>query len=131
MFRAPVAALATIRFIRGLPIWPWVTRPKLFHLPMDVIEYKYREEIVEPWLRNLKEEGEKSLKGTIHASSAIAKAAVQSSLEREDKQYIREAEQKERAPRVGEIQHLVAMNSNLWAAESALLLIQKMLSCEQ
>jgi hypothetical protein len=94
---------------------------------MDVIQNKYNEEIVEPWLRNLKEEGEKSLKGTIHASSAVAKAAVQNALEREDKRYTREGEQKEVAARAGIVQHMVAMNSNLWAAESALLLIQRML----
>ncbi|PVG00632.1 hypothetical protein CPB86DRAFT_812976, partial [Serendipita vermifera] len=127
MLRAPVAALATIPFVFGLPIWPWMTKSKSFHLPMDVIENKYKEEIVEPWLKNLKNEGEKSLIGTIHASSAIAKAAVQNALQREDKRYMREGEQKEVAAKAGIVQHMVAMNSNLWAAESALILIQKML----
>jgi hypothetical protein len=127
MLRAPVAALATIPFVFGLPIWPWMTKYESFHLPMDVISSKYQEEIVEPWLKNLQEEAQRSLKGTIHASSAVAKAAVQNVLEREDKRYTREAEQKEVAARAGDVQHMVAMNSNLWAAEGALLLIQKML----
>jgi hypothetical protein len=127
MLRAPVTALATISFVFGLPIWPWMTKYESLHLPMDVISRKYQEEIVKPWLKDLRDGGEKSLKGTIQASSVVAKAAVQNVLEREDKRYTREAEQKEVAARAGDVQHMLAMNSNLWAAEGALLSIQRML----
>jgi hypothetical protein len=65
MLRAPITVLATVPFVFGLPIWPWMVHSRAYHLGMDVIYNRYKDEIVDPWIRSLKEEGEKSLIGTI------------------------------------------------------------------
>lgn len=127
MLRAPITAIAAIPFVFGLPIWPWMTHSRSYHLPMDIIETRYKEEIVEPWVRHLRAEGEKSLLGTITASSQVAKSAVSSALEREDLRYKRENDQKNTPIQPGMVQHMVAMQSNLIAAEAALIEIQKRL----
>jgi hypothetical protein len=90
MLRAPIAVLATVPFVFGLPIWPWMIHSRAYHLEMDVIYNRYKDEIINPWVRSLKEEGEKSLIGTIELSSKVAKELVASALTREDKRYNRE-----------------------------------------
>ena len=92
MLRAPITVLATVPFVFGLPIWPWIVHSRAYHLGMDVIYNRYKDEIVDPWIRSLKEEGEKSLIGTIEISSKVAKDLVTSALEREDNRYKREME---------------------------------------
>jgi hypothetical protein len=124
MLRAPIAAIATIPFVFGLPIWPWMVHSQSFHLSMDFLEGQYREQIVQPFIRSLQEDSEKSLLGTISASSQVAKAAVENALSRENLRYKRENDQMNST---GMIQHIVAMSSVLWAANSALHMIQKML----
>ena len=64
MLRAPIAVLATVPFVFGLPIWPWMVHSRAYHLEMDVIHNRYKDKIINPWIRSLKEEGEKSLIGT-------------------------------------------------------------------
>jgi len=87
---------------------------------MDVIYNRYKDEIVDPWIKSLKEEGEKSLIGTIELSSKVAKESVTSALSREDIRYKRELEGKTKPMDVETVQHLVAMYGNLVAAEEAL-----------
>ena len=87
MLRAPIAVLATVPFVFGLPVWPWMVHSRAYHLEMDVIYNRYKDEIITPWIRSLKEEGEKSLIGTIELSSTVAKELVTSALTREDKRY--------------------------------------------
>ena len=122
MLRAPITVLATVPFVFGLPIWPWMvqSRARAYHLEMDVIHNRYRDEIVDPWIRSLKEEGEKSLIGTIEFSSKVAKDLVTSALEREDNRYKRELEGKNKPVDQGTVQHLIAIYGNLVAAEEAL-----------
>ena len=87
---------------------------------MDVINNRYKDEIVDPWIRSLKEQGEKSLISTIECSSNVAKELVTSALEREDNRYKRELEGKNKPMDQGTLQHLIAIYGNLVAAEEAL-----------
>ena len=120
MLRAPITMLATIPFVFGLPIWPWVVRSRTYHLGMDVIYQRYKDEIVDPWIRSLKEEGEKSLIGTIEVSSKVAKDFMTSALAREDNRFKRELDGKTKPVDQGTVQHLIAIYGNLVAAEEAL-----------
>lgn len=120
MLRAPITVLATVPFIFGLPIWPWMIQSRSYHLAMDVIYDRYKDEIVDPWIRSLNEEGEKSLIGTIEISSKVAKDLVVSALEREDSRYKRELEGKSKPVDAGRLQHLAATYGNFVAAEEAL-----------
>jgi len=87
---------------------------------MNVIYNRYKDEIVDPWISSLKEEGEKSLIGTIELSSKVAKELVTSALEREDNRYKRELEGKNKPVDQGTVQHLIAIYGNLIAAQEAL-----------
>jgi len=120
MLRTPITMLATVPSVFGLPIWPWMVHSRAYHLGMDVIHDRYRDEIVDPWIRSLKEEGEKSLIGTIEFSSKVAKDLVTSALEREDNRYKRELDGKNKPVDQGTVQHLIAIYGNLVAAEEAL-----------
>ena len=120
MLRAPITVLATVPFVFGLPIWPWMVHSRAYHLGMDVIHNRYKEEIVDPWIRSLKEEGEKSLVGTIEVSSKVARYLVTSTLEREDNRYKRELEGKGKPVDERTVQYLISTYGNLVAAEEAL-----------
>ena len=116
MLRAPITALATIPLVFSLPVRPW----RAYHLEMDVIHDRYKDEIINPWIRSLKEEGEKSLLGTIELSSEVARGLVTTTLAREDKRYERELKAKNRPMDQGAVQHLITLYGNLVAAEAAL-----------
>ena len=120
MLRAPVAMLATVPFVFGLPIWPWMVHSRTYHLRVDVIHNRYKDEIVDPWIRSLKEEGEKSLIGTIELSSKVAKDLVTSALETEDNRYKRERKGKKEPVGERTVQYLISTYGNLVAAEEAL-----------
>lgn len=100
---------------------------KSFHLELSIIESRYRQEIVDPWYRILQDESQKALSGTIVASSEVAREAVLKALSREDGRYERESAHKDGPAKAGMVQHMVAMQSNLYAAEAALLEIQRLL----
>ena len=120
MLRAPITALATVPFVFGLPIWPWKVHSRAYHLGMDVIHNRYKDEIVDPWIRSLKEEGEKSLIGTIEFSSKVAKDLVTLALEREDNRFKRELGGGFKPVDLDTVKHLIAIYGNLVAAEEAL-----------
>ena len=120
MLRAPIAVLATVPFVFGLPIWPWMVHSRAYHLGMDVIYDRYKDIIINPWIRSLTEEGEKSLIGTIELSSQVAKELVTSALSREDQRYDRELDGKNKPIDQEAVQHLITGYGNLVAAEAAL-----------
>ena len=120
ILRAPITALATVPFVFGVPIWPWISRSLTYQLKIDVVYDRYREHIINPWIGSLKEEGEKSLIGTIELSSQVAKESVTSALEREDQRYDRELDGKNKLMDQGAVEHLITMYGNLVAAEAAL-----------
>ena len=120
MLRAPIAVLATVPFVFGLPIWPWMVHSRAYHLEMDVIHSRYKDKIINPWIRSLKEEGEKSLIGSTKLSSQVAKELVTSALTREDQRYKRELDGKNKPMDQGAVGHLITSYGNLVAAEAAL-----------
>ncbi|PVG00635.1 hypothetical protein CPB86DRAFT_181593 [Serendipita vermifera] len=125
IWRGPANNLATHAI--SLYIWPGKAQPGAIQLPLAALENQYRDRIVTPWLRRLREEGERLLQQAIKDSDQLMQALLQKSVEREDRRFQREGAQKESRSKMGVVQHTVAMNSNLWAAESALLAIRSML----
>ena len=98
----------------------------LFHrqysIDIDTLQDRFKDEIIDPWIRKLKEEGEKTLLGTTGASLKAAKNLTTSPLlEREDR-YKRELDEMERDKLIGEekVVQFTAVYSNLLAAEGAL-----------
>ena len=120
MLRAPITALTTIPFVFGLPVWPWIVHSRAYHLETDVIHDRYKDEIINPWIRSLKEEGKKSLIGAIELSSEVAMELVTTTLEREDRRYNRELEGKNKPMDQRAVRHLITLYGNLVAAEAAL-----------
>ena len=103
-----------------VPFWPWKIDSRAYHLEMDVICNRYKDEITKPWGWSLIYEGEKSIIGTIELSSKVAKDLVDSALRREDQRYNRELEGKDKPIDQGAVQHLITTYGNLVAAEAAL-----------
>ena len=78
---------------------------------MDAICSLYEDKIIDPFIRRLKEEGEKCLVSTIELTSRTAKELVTSTLELEGKTQRMYVEM---------VRYLTAMYGNLVAAEEAL-----------
>jgi hypothetical protein len=125
IWRGPKNALATQAI--SLFTRPGKVQSGAIQVPLLALERQYREKIVNPWLRKLREEGERLLKQAIKDSDRLMQDLLQRSVEREDRRFQREGAQKATRSKMGLVQHTVAMNSNLWAAESALLAIRAML----
>ena len=106
---------------REVPRWPWTVHYRAYNLEMDIIYNRYKNEIINPWMRSLKEEGEKSLIGTIELSSQVAKDLVKFALTREEKRYNRELDGKGKPMDQGAVQHLITGYGNLVASEAALM----------
>jgi hypothetical protein len=83
-------------------------RPSIFNrqytIEIATLRNRFKGEIVDLWVRHIKDEGEKSLIGTIEAGYKTAKNLMTSPLERDDKS----------------VQQFIAMYGNLVAAEEAL-----------
>jgi len=91
-----------------------------YSIEMDTLHDRFMDEMINPWIRKLKEEGEKALLGAIETSLMAAKELITSALlEREDPC---KRELDDKANLVGEerVEHLMAVHSNLMAAEGAL-----------
>ena len=82
---------------------------------MDVLYTRYKDEIIDPWIRGLTDEGEKSVIGIIKFNSKVAKTLIASGRERAEKRYKREPGAKEET-----VAHLIAIYGNLVAANEAL-----------
>jgi len=87
---------------------------------MDTLHDRFKDEMINPWIRSLNEEGEKALLGATETSLMAAKELITSALlEREDRC---KRELDDKANLVGEerVEHLAAVYSNLMAVEGAL-----------
>jgi hypothetical protein len=104
-----------------LNIWRPLTKgqTKKYHLDTDVIEKRYVEKIVHPFLRDLKSEGRKSLHETMKRSADVSRAAVVDALKREDDRYAKERAERHTPPPKEHLAQLVAIQSNFVAAEAA------------
>ena len=94
---------------------------------MSELMRAYQGKIVEPFLRDLRIEGGKSLKAALAQSSAVAKLTVKYALEREDARYERESKEKDKIPSKEEVAELVASHLNFVAAENALVSLKQLL----
>jgi hypothetical protein len=136
MLRAPATAITFVPFVLGAFIWPFITKvsgqmsyqthpifkwlqSKTFRLDREKIEEAFLVKIVEPFLNNLKFEGQKSLQETMRRSGVVAKAAVADALEREDERYMKERLEKQSPPPKKYIAAVVAAHANFIAAEAA------------
>jgi len=56
-----------------------------YSIEMDTLHDQFKDKMINPWIRNLKEEGEKALLGTTEVSLMAVKELITSALlERED-----------------------------------------------
>jgi len=91
-----------------------------YSIEIDSLHDRFKAEMIDPWIRRLKEEGEKALLGTIEASLMAAKELIASALlEREDR-CKRELDDKENLVGEERVEGLPAAYGNLLAAEEAL-----------
>ena len=84
-----------------------------------MIKERYTKMIVEPFLRALRSEGEKSLEETMKKSEKASRATVLDALQAEDGRYEKELKDK-RTYTADQLGELVAIYSNFVAAEAAL-----------
>ena len=93
-----------------------------YSLKIDTLHDRFKDRIIDPWIEQLKEEGEKTLLQAAEAGLKVAENLVTSALlEKEDrcKWKLEKMEQNNRA-REQNIAQFTAACSNLWAAEGAL-----------
>ena len=93
-----------------------------YTIGIDTLHDRFKDEIIDPWIRKLREEGEKSLLGTTEARLKVAKNLMTSTLlERADrcKRTLEETEKDVLASEEN-VPWFMAVRSNLLAAEGAL-----------
>ena len=91
-----------------------------YHIGIDTLHDRFRGEIVDPWIRNLKEEGEATLLGITGTSFKAAKDWVTSALLEIEDPCKQELEKKDMLVGEDKVEHLTAVYGNLLAAEEAL-----------
>ena len=91
-------------------------------IEIDTLHDRFKDEIVNPWIKKLKEEGEKTLLGATEASLEVAKNLMTSALLEKEDRCKRKLEETKKDKLAGEenIAWFTAVCSNLWAAEGAL-----------
>jgi hypothetical protein len=91
-----------------------------YSIEIDTLHDRFKTEVIDPWIRKLKEDGEKALLETAEMSLMAAKDLITSALlEREDR-CKRELDEKEKFVGEERVGHLTAIYSNLLATEEAL-----------
>ena len=93
-----------------------------YSIKSDTLHDRFKDEIVDPWIRKLKEEGEKTLLGTTEARLKAAKDLMTSALLERADRCKRTLEETEKDVLAGEenVPWFTAVRSNLLAAEGAL-----------
>ena len=91
-------------------------------IEIDTLQDRFKDEIVDPWIRNLKEEGEKTLLGTTEARLKVAKDLMTSALLERANRCKLKLEEMEKDVLAGQenVPWFTAVWSNLLAAEGAL-----------
>ena len=91
-----------------------------YYIEIDTLHDRFKGEIIDPWIRKLKEEGEKTLSGITETSFKAAKDWMFHALA--EREYRCEQELEKKVMLVGEerVERLTAMYGNLLAAEEAL-----------
>ena len=91
-----------------------------YSIEMDTLQERFKDDIVDPWIKKLKEEGEIALFGTIGTSFTDAKDWMTSALREKELRCKQELEKKEMLDGEEAVERLTAVYSNLIAAEGAL-----------
>ena len=87
---------------------------------MDVINQQYKDQIVQPCLESLNEEGERTLLGAMRSGFISAKESLTNALIMEEDRYERGLEGKTKPLDLDTVNRLIAIYGNLIAAEEAL-----------
>ena len=91
-----------------------------FSIEIDTLHDRFKNEIIDPWIGKLKEEGEKALLGITETRLKAAKDLMTSALVEKEKSYKRELDDKDKGVGEERVEHLTAIYCNLLAAEGAL-----------
>ena len=89
-------------------------------IEIDTLYDRFKGEIIHPWIRELKEEGEATLLGTTGMSYTAAKDWMTSALHEKELRCKQELDKKETLDGEERVERLTAVYSNLLAAEEAL-----------
>ena len=89
-------------------------------IEIDTLHGRFKGEVIDPWIKKLKEEGERTLFGITESSFKAAKDWVTSALREREGRYRREFEKKDMLAGEERVERLTAVYSNLLAAEEAL-----------
>ena len=87
---------------------------------IDTLHDRFKGEIVDPWIKKLREEGGNALLGTTKARFMAAKNLVTSPLFERRLRYKRELDEKENLIGEERVEHPTGVYSNLLVAEGAL-----------
>ena len=92
-----------------------------YTIEIDTLHDRFKDEIVDPWIRKLKEQGEKALLGVTEASLEVAKNLMTSAVLGKEDRCKRELEEtkKDMLPGEEKLAWLTAVCTNLLAAERA------------
>jgi hypothetical protein len=100
---------------------PFLNRQgRQYCIEIDALHNRFKDEIIDPWIRKLKEEGEKTLLGITETSLNAAKDLMKSALQEREDRYKQELEAKEKPVGEEKVGRLMATYGNLLAAEEAL-----------
>ena len=89
-------------------------------IEMDTLHDRFKGEIIEPWIRRLKEEGENTLFGITEMSFKAAKDWMIRALLGREGRYKQQLDNQDMLGDEGRVERLTAVYSNLLAAEEAL-----------
>ena len=91
-----------------------------FSIEIDTLHDRFKNEIIDPWIEKLKEEGEKTLLRISETRFKVAKGLMTSPLIEKEDRCKRELDEKEKGVGEERVEHLTAIYCNLLAAEGAL-----------
>ncbi|KIJ60881.1 hypothetical protein HYDPIDRAFT_43073 [Hydnomerulius pinastri MD-312] len=126
MLRAPIAVLATVPWLFGSVVWPFLKYSEKFVLKRDMLVSELKERIISPFFDALREESRQTLDKMMTTSSELARSAVQDALANEEEHFA-----SERLQHGGQTPEAIAravnLMLNLHAAEAALGRLQEYL----
>ncbi|KLO15519.1 hypothetical protein SCHPADRAFT_938629 [Schizopora paradoxa] len=125
MVKGPVTAIAAFSWAISAGVWPFMYRLKAFEIKKAEITRTFDAEVVNTFLKSLKQEGEKTLEGVLRVSAEGAKAAVEDVLMKEETRYQIERSKKEQPADKRIVAETLACFINFQAADSAMFKLQE------
>lgn len=124
--RGPINALATISYVVTLPKWRSKAISETLYVSFDAIATQYKQSIIDPRMKQLQSKGEEILKEAIKRQGKVTKLEVFDAVGKEARRFKLEVEEQTKLAANQRAKYWIATISNLWAAEGALFLIQRM-----